>query len=304
MNFLFSASKYLSLFIAFSFISFTEAAPLNPVNEISFSVIKTAESSGTLEALVVAEGSFFNFRKLVHNAVLVKHPKGDFLWDSGIGRDIEAQMVDFSFIEKQLFSIENIKPARDQLDVHGYPISELKFIIPSHMHWDHASGLEDFNGVPVLVQESSLEEAMAGKPPGFIKSQYDSPEINWQMLTLNDVSYQGFAKSLDIYDDDSAVLVDLSGHSDGHLGLFINLNNGKSYLFIGDATWTLLGVENNKSRPAFTKWLLDVDTDFEENAQVIDQLHKFNVANPNVVIVPAHDELQSQKMPHFPNFIQ
>jgi len=304
MKSLSSLSNYLSIFFLAAYFPFIQAETLNTNSGISFSVIQTAESSGTLEALIVDEGSFFNVRKLVHNAILVKHPKGDFLWDSGIGREIEDQMADFSFIEKQLFSIENIKPARDQLDDAGYSADELKFIIPSHMHWDHASGLEDFNGVPVLVQENSLKEAMAGKPPGFIASQYDSPEINWQTLTLNDINYEGFDKSLDIFADGSSVLVDLSGHTHGHLGLFLNLKNGKRYLFIGDTTWAVLGVEKNKSRPGFLKWFLNVDTDYNKNAQVIDQLHKFQKGNSNVVIVPAHDELQQENLPHFPNFSQ
>ena len=212
MKLVFSASNYLSIFIITCFISFTEAAQ---VNDISFSVIKTAESSGTLEALVVDGGSFFTFRKLVHNAVLVKHPKGDFLWDSGIGREVTDQMSVLSFLEKQLFSIENIKPARDQLDESGYPIDQLMAIIPSHMHWDHASGIEDFLGVPVWIQQESYDEAIAGQPSSFLQSQYDDKSINWQILTMSDQVYQGFSKSLDIYGDGTAVLVDLSGHTHG-----------------------------------------------------------------------------------------
>ncbi len=273
-----------------------------PATEISFSVIKTADSSGSLESMVVDGGGLFTVRSLIHAAVLVRHPKGDFLWDSGIGSEVESQMDVFNFFESQLFSINNVQPARQQLASQGYAIENLMAIIPSHMHWDHVSGLEDFLGTSVWVQEKSYSEALNGEAPAFILSQYDSPDLKWHTLTLMDKPYRGFTKSLDIHGDGSAVLVDLSGHSHGHLGLFLTLKSGKQYFFIGDATWVIAGVEENKSRPWITDTLVGVDTDIEQNAQVIEQIHKLSKQDPDLFIVPAHDELQLKSLPNFPDF--
>jgi len=273
-----------------------------PANEVSFSVIKTAESSGSLEAMAVDGGSWFTIRNLVHVAVLIRHPKGDFLWDSGIGKEVDLQMEVFNFFESQLFSINNVKPARQQLNAESYDIQNLMAIIPSHLHWDHASGLEDFSGVPIWVQKESYAEAQTGQVPAFVISQYDSPDLKWKTFELNDQPYQGFSKSFDVYGDGSAVLVDLSGHTLGHLGLFLTLGSGKQYLFTGDTTWTIKGVEENKSRPWITEKLVGVDTDFEENAQVVDKLHRLSKERSELMIVPAHDELQLKRLPLFPKF--
>ena len=273
-----------------------------PIDTLRFSVITTAESSGSLEAMVVKSGSWTTMRKLVHTAVLVQHPKGDFMFDSGIGEEYQEQMQVFSFFEKQLFKIDNVYPARQQLEDQQYDFSRLTGIIPSHMHWDHASALEDFSGIPVWIQQESLEEALTGQPPGFVLSQYDSPELVWNKFELKERAYEGFNKSLDIFGDASAVLVDLSGHTQGQLGLFLNMPDGKRYFFIGDTTWSKIGVTRNKPRPIFVHWLVSVDTDYEKNNQVIDTIHQLSIRQPDLVIVPAHDELVMQRLPRYPAF--
>ena len=271
---------------------------------LSFSAIKTAQSSGTSEAMVVDGGKLFTWRKLSHTAILVRHPEGDFLWDTGIGIEAEAQMEEFNFIDSLLFSIENVTPARQQLDANGYDANNLMAIIPSHMHWDHASGIEDFLGVPVWVQQESYDEAIAGQPPGFLQSQYDNKAIDWQILKMTDHAYKGFPKSFDIYGDGTAVLVDLSGHTHGQLGLFLSTAGGQRYFFVGDTAWTLKGVSENKSRPSIENWLLGVDTDIEENARVLEKIHRLSKADSGLVIVAAHDEIQLEKLPRHPEFIR
>ena len=305
MQLSFFKKSILNSSISFLFIIasvFTHANEDSTSANLKFSVLVTAESSGSLEAMVVDDGSWFTKRKLVHTAVLVNHHKGDFLFDSGIGREYEDQMSAFNVFEQQLFKIENVRPARDQLEQSKYDFTKLYAVIPSHMHWDHASGLEDFKEVPVWLQEVSHEEAKLGEPPGFLASQYDDAGLTWKYLTLNKAVYEGFSKSLDVFKDGSVILVDLSGHTHGQLGMFLNLPSGQRYLFIGDTTWSQLGVVNNKPRPVFVDWLVHVDTDYELNSAVIDQLHKLSLSKPDLVIVPAHDELVVKTLPIFPEF--
>ena len=271
-------------------------------SDLKFSVLVTAESSGSLESFVVADGSWVKKRKLVHTAVLVKHAKGDFLFDSGIGKEFEDQMSVFSFFERQLFKIENVRPAKQQLAQEKYDFNRLFAIIPSHMHWDHASGLEDFKGVPIWLQRISHDEALHGEPPAFVQSQYDDAELQWTYLDMMRSEYEGFSKSLDVFNDGSVVLVDLTGHTDGQLGMFLNLPSGARYFFIGDTTWSELGVRQNKPRPKFVDWLVGVDTDYELNSLVIEQISKLNLSKPDITIVPAHDELVVKKLPVYPDF--
>ncbi|KZY88713.1 hypothetical protein A3765_05190 [Oleiphilus sp. HI0130] len=280
----------------------SNASDFKSVDAPQFSVITTGYSAGTLEAMVVEGGDVFEVRTLAHPAVLVRHPKGVLLWDTGLGTQLEDQMASFSWFDQQLFKVVDHKPAVEQLREAGFDLSLIDMVIPSHMHWDHVSGLEDFSPVPVWVQEVSFKEAQEGEPPGFVASQFDDPSINWSFISLEDGAYEGFAQSMDVFGDSSVVLVDTSGHAHGHLGMFLNLEGGARYFFIGDTTWVLEGVTNNSSRPWLVKTIVGVDADFEQNAGVVEKVHQLSVDQPDIVIVPAHDERVLESLPAFPVF--
>lgn len=238
----------------------------------------------------------------MHPAVLVEHPDGTLLWDTGLGLELDAQMDSFSWADQQLFKVVGHAPAKQQLIDSNYDISEIDMIVPSHMHWDHISGLEDFSPAPVWVQEVSFQEASKGRPPAFVASQFDDPAINWEFITLDDGPFEVFEKSKDVFGDGSVVLVDTSGHSHGHLGMFLNLSESERFFFIGDTTWVLKGVRNNRSRPWFVKTFVGVDVDFEKNAQVVKSMHTLMRDKPEIQFVPAHDERVVSGLPAFPEF--
>lgn len=288
------------ILLSFAFLfyfSFSNAEEL-----LGFSVITTGASAGSLEAMVVDGGGYFTVRKLVHPAVLVEHPNGTLLWDTGLGIELNAQMESFSWADQQLFKVVDHMPARQQLIEAKYDISSIDMIVPSHMHWDHISGLEDFSPIPVWVQEASFQEASKGAPPAFVASQFDDPKINWEFITLEGGLYEGFEHSRDVFGDGSVVLVDTSGHSHGHLGMFVNLSDSERFFFIGDTTWVLEGVQMNRSRPWLIKKLVGVDVDFEKNANVVEQMHALMRDKPEIQFVPAHDERVVAGLPAFPEF--
>jgi len=292
--------RFLLAFFSVSLCVSAHAQVSSTEIPFGFSAIKTAQSKGSIEAMVVDGGGWTTWRKLSHVAILVQHPKGDILYDTGIGKDVVSQMEVFNLLDQQLFAIEGLNPARDQLEQHAYDLKRLNAIVVGHMHWDHVSGLEDFLGTPVWVPEEALDEARAGEPPGFVMSQYDDPDINWQPVTLHSAPYLGFERSLDVYGDGRIVLVDLTGHADGQLGMVLNLDNGDQYFFIGDTTWTIEGVKKNRSRPVFVQWMTGVDRNYELNAKLINTLHELDKNNTELVIVPAHDENVLKTLPRYP----
>ncbi len=272
------------------------------LNQVGFSVIKTASSSGTQEAIVVATGSWFTRRHLSQNAVLIKHPQGDVLIDSGLGRNIDIQFAVNSFSNRQLFSYEDLDPAADQLERHQYNTANISKIIPTHLHWDHASGIEDFPKAEVWIQRAEYDQAINGKSPEHLPSQIDSASIKWKFITLANRPYEGFAASYDVYGDGAIVLVDLKGHSAGQIGIFLRVSSGKRYFFVGDTTWTIKGVEDNAQRSDIIKWLVDVNWDTDKNAEQINRLHQLSKRKPSIKIVPAHDEFVMKQLPIYPEF--
>ncbi|TNC82328.1 MAG: MBL fold metallo-hydrolase [Oleiphilus sp.] len=270
--------------------------------EIGFSVLHTGVSAGALEATVVDTGSWWRLRKLVHVAILIQHPEGDILLDTGLGKNIDAQFRENDLFDRALFNYQDVRPAADQLKQQGYDFQQLTRILPSHLHWDHASGLEDFPGTPVWVQEKEYDQAQKGEAPAHLKSQLDSPEINWHFFTLNDEPFAGFERSLDVYGDGHVVMVDLSGHSAGHIGLFLTTSSGQVVFFIGDTSWTIKGIKDNAGRPGFLKTLAKVDWKESQNLTRLANIHKQQKTQPNLLIVPAHDEFVMATLPQYPQF--
>jgi glyoxylase-like metal-dependent hydrolase (beta-lactamase superfamily II) len=272
-----------------------------PPQGLAFSVLRTGESAGTLEALVVAGGSWFTPRKPVHSAVLIRHPQGTLLFDTGLGREVDRQFAVNGALDRALFGYRIEEPAQAQLARHGVAAGSLKAIIPSHMHWDHVSGLPDFPDTEVWVQPSERELAAHGHPPAFIQSQF-SGVSRWRELSFAPQPYMGFAARQDVFGDGSVVLVPLAGHTTGSVGLFLHLPTGRRYFFTGDVTWTLDGLQRPADRPWLTRTLTGVDHDTPGNRRAIVQIHRLMKRHPQLVVVPAHDEFVAQTLPKFPDF--
>src|SRR6516225_8701266 len=96
-------------------------------------------------------GSPWDKRDSVSTAVLVRHPQGDLLIDTGLGKTIAEQMGEFPFLFRLGTDLVRFQAAADQLDAAGYDRTQLRYILLTHAHWDHVSGVPDFPAVPVLV---------------------------------------------------------------------------------------------------------------------------------------------------------
>jgi glyoxylase-like metal-dependent hydrolase (beta-lactamase superfamily II) len=285
-------------------LSWTAASVYAEGAALRFAYIPVSASHGAQEAMVVKSGSWLRQRNLSHGAILIEHPQGTLLYDTGLGREVDQQYEENSAWAKALFGYTQVTPVADQFEAQGFDYRQLKAIIPSHLHWDHASGLVDFPGVPVWTQPEELEAAKKGRPPAYLRSQIDDPRINWVKLTLDLKPFLGFSRSKDIFGDGRVVLVDLAGHTRGQTGLYLSLSSGQNYLFIGDATWTQKGIEDNMPRPGFVQWLVGVDADPEGALNQVAALHKLQQQYPRLTIVPAHDEFTAARLPHYPEFAE
>ncbi len=276
------------------------ATPAAPSTGVTFSLIKTGHVH-SLAGLVYSGGSFFQKVEINHVAVLVRHAQDSFLFDSGLGRNIEAQyQQDMPWWARPSFKYEPpVTPARDQLDRAGIAVPR---IILSHSHWDHASGVVDFPESEVWI---TAEERDWDRNPGFpgaFPSQVNPPSIRWHTYELENKPYFGFARSLDLFGDGSAVLLPLPGHTPGAVGLLLTLASGKQYLFCGDTVWSSQALR--ESRPKSFLASLIADNDREQTQQAIELLHTLMRQHPGLVVVPAHDAALQDTLGYFPQWVR
>ena len=83
-------------------------------------------------------------------------------------------------------------------------------------------------------------------------------------------------------------------------GMFVNLRSGKRFLFIGDLTWALEGIELPAERPWVSRKLVDRD-EAQVRASIV-KVYQLSKRYPDLVVVPAHDRRVHNRIANFPDF--
>lgn len=270
-----------------------------PVGGLEFAIIKTAEAE-TREMMLFSGGEFGKHVKLEYVAILVRHPKGSFLFDTGLGSEIQAQFdADMPFWAKPFFNFGPVTPARTQLAAANLP--PIERIIISHGHWDHVSGLPDFPQAEVWRNGEEQEFLRTPHAASVLPSQIRGP-VKWVNYAFKDGAVGEFAHSLDLFGDGSAVLVPMAGHTPGSTGLFLKTGSGKEILLIGDTVWKQDAIA--KQAPKF--WLARklADHDPAQTLDMVKMLARLQQARPDLLIVPAHDARVFGLLGYFPDFVK
>jgi N-acyl homoserine lactone hydrolase len=225
-----------------------------------------------------------------YSAVLIRHPKGTFLYDSGFCSDIYAFLRKQSILFRTLlgsFVFEQALSSHlQQLEVKP---DDLDFILLSHLHWDHVSGIPDLPGVPLLINRVEYDAAKAhtantGATPLIWQLMGDNPH---ELFDCTGPAYMGFRSSYDLFGDGSLVLVPLPGHTPGNTGLFINRADGSRLFLVGDAVWSA----ENYMYPATMHpilWSAFTSDDASARQTLID-LHRFSHRHPEIPVIGMHD---------------
>jgi len=218
-------------------------------------------------------------------AALVKHPRGDLLIDTGLGRTIETQLLLMPRSFRIVTDPELARPAADQLDAAGYDRTRLRGILLTHAHWDHVSGVADFPGVPVLV--TADERRFIDQGNWITAIARSTPGVRYEVYDFEGGPYLGFPRSHDVFGDGSVVVVPAPGHTPGSVIVFVALPDGRRFAFVGDLAWQREGITEREERPWIVRRSADPDP-----AQVRDNLLRMAAVAerfPQITLVPAHD---------------
>ncbi|WP_164848440.1 MBL fold metallo-hydrolase [Halobacteriovorax sp. HLS] len=266
---------------------------------ISLSRLETGFNDSP-EGLIFSGGSFGSTHRSTHSAFVVKHSSGNFLIDSGLGKNIDKQFEDFSWMFKPFFSYVKEVPAIES-------IKELSIdkIFITHLHWDHASGISDFPNAKVFTTAQEKEHAfsdVAKSGVGYLFNQYSSKLIRWGELKLEDKEYGPFRKSLDFFGDGSFIVVALPGHTPGSVGFILNLSQEQRFFFVGDSIWSVKQLNPVAEKFFISKKLVDERP--ETLLETIELISNISKKNKSLVVVPSHDYPHiSKRIPVYPEFL-
>jgi glyoxylase-like metal-dependent hydrolase (beta-lactamase superfamily II) len=229
-------------------------------------------------------------------AVLVRHPKGTFLFDTGFGANVDQHIKTIPSLMRGLTRYDKETSAASQLREHGIDPAGIRMAIISHSHWDHVSGLEDFpNAEAWLAKEEA--DYIESLPSRELIAQMRG-QLKLHPFEIYGAAYENFDRSLDLFGDSSVVIVPLPGHTPGSIGMFVNLSSGKRFFFIGDLTWAIEGVRLPAERPWLARKLVDYDEEGVRRAIV--KVHELLNRYPDLVVVPAHDRRVHDRIAGFP----
>ncbi|TMJ96531.1 MAG: N-acyl homoserine lactonase family protein [Actinobacteria bacterium] len=172
---------------------------------------------------------------------VITHPSGTLLFDSGahpqLAVDPESRLGDAAAdFAVQLGPDDHVER---RLAAIGLRPDNVDLVVQSHLHFDHAGGLEWLKHAPVLVQREEL--AFALDPPVYqdaiyVRSDYDIG-LNWQEL----------AGDHDVFGDERVLVISTPGHTKGHQSLLVRLD-GQTVFLLADAAY-LLGKMRSRSLP-------------------------------------------------------
>jgi N-acyl homoserine lactone hydrolase len=246
--------------------------------------------SNVVPVLLAVRGSFsLASRSLAYSAVLVRHPRGTFLYDTGLCADIQQFLQEQPFWFRAVFrSLVLESPISLLLQHQDMKPQDLDFILLSHLHWDHVSGIPDLPGVPLRIHRVEYESAPRRLPAqhyGLVKSLLCNNPI--ELFDLLGPAFAGFQASHDLFGDGSIILVPLPGHTDGQVGMFI-LHANEGYLFlIADAAW----LSENYQMPAPMHplvWSI-LSSDNVIAIKTLIKLHHFARRYPEIPMIAMHD---------------
>ena len=238
-------------------------------------------------------GSFFDKRDFAMSALLVKHPRGDLLIDTGFGRKLDAHFQTMPLLFRALTSYERAEAAADQLDRKHYDKKRLIGIVLTHAHWDHVSGIPDFPDTPVWVTAEERRFIEQGGSLTAVMRSFGG--VRYKEFAFEGGAYLGFPKSHDVHGDGSVVIVPAPGHTPGSVIVFLALPSGKRYALVGDLVWQREGISEREERPWLQRSIADSDASgVRENLL---RMAAIAARFPAISLLPAHDARAFAELP-------
>lgn len=225
------------------------------------------------------------------HAWLIEHPEGLILVDTGETAQVAepgylpAWQVYFELaVRARVAPEDEIGP---RLRALGFDPDDVRWVVLTHLHSDHAGGVGHFPRSEILVtrREHANAQGLLGKLRGFLPHRWPA-WFDPRLVELDESPYGPFPASHRLTAAGDVVLVPTPGHTPGHVSVVVE--TGSESLFLaGDASYTeelmLAGAVDG------------VSPDGRASRRSTARIRDFCAGRPTVYL-PSHDPGSAQRL--------
>jgi glyoxylase-like metal-dependent hydrolase (beta-lactamase superfamily II) len=221
---------------------------------------------------------------------LVEHPSaGPILIDTGLHPScaVDARQ-NFGRVGMLAFSGLQMQPEQAvtaQLRERGMEHRDVRLVVMTHLHVDHASAMAEFPGATFVFSAREWRAAAEEPRPwlhGYRRRQFDHAfdyrTLDFERRGVD--SYATFGRSFDLLGDGSVRAVYTPGHTQGHMSVVLRLGEREA-LVAGDAIYT---------RRTLDEGALPYRSEDEHLfARSLREIQLYAQSNPDALVIPGHD---------------
>ncbi|MEK0434575.1 MAG: hypothetical protein RL369_624 [Pseudomonadota bacterium] len=193
---------------------------------------------------------------------ILKHPKGVLVFDTGNNVAISDSTENC----KKYWaagSCDFLKPSQTRSDVIdeqlkkvGIKVDDVKVVVTSHSHLDHAGNIAMFPKAVHVFQKKELYQGYW--PEKFQGRAANGTFVLNDLVSARDYDFYEIDGDYDLFGDGTVKIISTPGHTIGHQSLKVKLKSGQMIILSQDAIWMQ---ENLDGYPAGLNFSIQAYTD-------------------------------------------
>ena len=217
-------------------------------------------------------------------AFLLEHPEhGPVMIDTAFDPIVKTdRKQSFGRIGAAIWTPEEVNPVSEQLQARGIDPKDVRHVVMTHLHFDHASGIGQFPDAEFIVTGIEWDAASSGGwRDGYIPANLRPAKAVRKIDIRSAPEAEGFTNVHDVFGDGSVRMAFTPGHTHGHCSILLRTASGP-LLLTGDAAYARDAIDK--------RWEpIIIGGKKDEYHDSLERLKAWTQANQDAPVICGHD---------------